>query len=107
MIALPSIATNPSSGAIDCSDFRTDFRSAPNICASYLATALIDLAVIGLVLNAAAGSFTWYGRFGKEMHLAPYPFAYSDMTRSGRMTHERLREAAPRFVAEYEKAVAD
>ena len=56
MIALPSIATNPSSGAIDCSDFRTDFRSAPNICASYLATALIDLAVIGLILNAAAGS---------------------------------------------------
>jgi hypothetical protein len=38
------------------------------------------------------------------MYLAPYPLAYSYMTRSGRMTHDRLRDIAPRFVAEYEAA---
>lgn len=58
--------------------------------------------IVDKILAGAAGSFTWYQRFGEIMHRTPYPFAYSYMTRSGRMTHERLRETAPRFVGEYE-----
>jgi len=60
--------------------------------------------IVDKILAGAAGSFSWYESFGDLMHLAPYPLAYSYMTRSGRMTHDRLRDIAPRFVAEYEAA---
>ena len=60
--------------------------------------------IVDKILAGAAGSFSWYESFGGLMHLAPYPFAYSYMTRSGRMTHRRLRDIAPRFMAEYEAA---
>ena len=60
--------------------------------------------IVDKILTGAAGSFSWYESFGDLMHLAPYPLAYSYMTRSGRMTHDRLRDIAPRFVAEYEAA---
>ena len=58
--------------------------------------------IVDKILAGAAGSFTWYEGFSGLMDLEPYPFAYSYMTRSGRMTHDRLRETAPRFVAAYE-----
>ena len=60
--------------------------------------------IVDKILSGAAGSFSWYESFGDVMHLDPHPFAYSYMTRSGRMTHERLRQTAPRFVAQYETA---
>ena len=63
--------------------------------------------IVDKILAGAAGSFSWYESFGGLMHLAPYPLAYSYMMRSGRMTHDRLRDTAPRFMAEYEAAQID
>lgn len=39
------------------------------------------------------------------MHLAPLPFAYKLMTRSGRIDHENLRRRDPDFVAAYERSL--
>jgi anthraniloyl-CoA monooxygenase len=37
------------------------------------------------------------------MRLAPVPFAYSCMMRSGRVDHENLRRRDPAFVEAYER----
>ncbi|MGE0256543.1 MAG: FAD-dependent monooxygenase [Alphaproteobacteria bacterium] len=55
--------------------------------------------VVDKLLAGAAGSYTWYEGFAGRMGLDPYELAYDYMTRSGRMTEERLAAIAPKFVA--------
>jgi 2-polyprenyl-6-methoxyphenol hydroxylase-like FAD-dependent oxidoreductase len=51
-------------------------------------------------LHAAANlSSYWYERFPEKMHLAPWDLACDYMTRSGRMSDERLKQMAPKFMA--------
>ena len=51
-------------------------------------------------LHAAANlSSYWYERFPEKMKLAPWQLAYDYMTRSGRMSDERLKQMAPKFMA--------
>ena len=54
--------------------------------------------VVDKLLAGAAGSWVWYERFADRMHLCAHELAYDYMTRSGRMSEERLRAIAPRFV---------
>lgn len=54
--------------------------------------------VVEKLLAGAAGSWGWYERFADRMHLAPQEFAYDYMTRSGRVSDERMRMIAPRFM---------
>ena len=54
--------------------------------------------VVDKLLAGAAGSWSWYERFADLMHLAPHELAYDYMTRSGRVSDERLRAIAPRFM---------
>ena len=54
--------------------------------------------VVEKLLAGAAGSWSWYERFAERMHLGAYEFAYDYMTRSGRVSDDRLRLIAPRFV---------
>ena len=53
--------------------------------------------VVDKLLAGAAGSWIWYERFDARMHLPPHEFAYDYMTRSGRVSDDRLRAIAPRF----------
>ena len=48
---------------------------------------------------AADNSAHWYERFGEHMALKPWTFACSYITRSGRISSDKLREMSPRFSA--------
>ncbi len=55
--------------------------------------------VVDKLVAAANKSSLWYERFADKMHLEPWQLAYDYMTRSGRMSDERLRQTAPAFMS--------
>ena len=56
--------------------------------------------VVEKLVAAANSSSYWYERMADKMSLPPVDLAYDYMTRSGRMSDERLAEMAPRFTSE-------
>ena len=52
--------------------------------------------------TAAAKSLDWYEKVAGKMDLDPVSFAYDYMRRTGRVSHEELRERDPEFVAKYD-----
>jgi 2-polyprenyl-6-methoxyphenol hydroxylase-like FAD-dependent oxidoreductase len=54
--------------------------------------------VVEKLLAAANASSFWYERMPEKIALKPWALAYDYMTRSGRMTDERLRELSPKFM---------
>lgn len=54
--------------------------------------------IVEKIVAAANASSNWYERIAEKMKLEPWEIAYNYMTRSGRMTDERLRELSPRFM---------
>ncbi len=58
--------------------------------------------VVDKLLAAAANSFEWYERFADLMPLSAVDLAHAYMTRSGRVSDDRLRQIAPRFMATYD-----
>jgi anthraniloyl-CoA monooxygenase len=59
--------------------------------------------VVEALQAAAFESLVWFEQFERYMHLDAVALAYSLMTRSGRIDHEKLRRRDPAFVAEYER----
>jgi 2-polyprenyl-6-methoxyphenol hydroxylase-like FAD-dependent oxidoreductase len=55
--------------------------------------------VVEKLLAAANASSYWYERLPAKMALKAWELAHDYMTRSGRMTDERLRELSPKFMA--------
>ena len=60
--------------------------------------------VVEKLLAAANASSYWYERFPEKMAFEPWRLAYDYMTRSGRMPDERLKQTAPKFMAQVEAA---
>jgi 2-polyprenyl-6-methoxyphenol hydroxylase-like FAD-dependent oxidoreductase len=54
--------------------------------------------VVEKILAAANASSYWYERLAEKMQLGPVDLAYDYMTRSGRMTDERLQQLSPQFM---------
>jgi len=54
------------------------------------------------IVDAANTSALWYDRFPEWMERDPLDFAFSYITRSGRVDMDRLRRLAPGFMAAYE-----
>ena len=61
--------------------------------------------VVDRLQAAAQASLLWFEHMHEYMELAPLPFAYEAMTRSGRIDREKLRKRDPEFVAAYERAM--
>jgi 2-polyprenyl-6-methoxyphenol hydroxylase-like FAD-dependent oxidoreductase len=55
------------------------------------------------IWDAANVSLRWYERMGEMMNLDPHEFAYSYMTRSGRVDHAEMRRRDPGLAAAYER----
>jgi 2-polyprenyl-6-methoxyphenol hydroxylase-like FAD-dependent oxidoreductase len=58
--------------------------------------------VVKKLVTAARTSADWYAEFPEHMKLDLMDFAYSYITRSGRIDHARLRAMSPAFMARYE-----
>ncbi|MBT5944595.1 MAG: monooxygenase [Rhodospirillaceae bacterium] len=58
--------------------------------------------IVEKIVAAATKSARWYEDFAAHMKLTPSEFGYSYMTRSGRVDDDRLRQLAPKFMANYE-----
>ena len=58
--------------------------------------------VVKKLVTAARTSADWYASFPEHMKQNPMDFAYSYLTRSGRIDDARLRAMAPSFMARYE-----
>jgi 2-polyprenyl-6-methoxyphenol hydroxylase-like FAD-dependent oxidoreductase len=54
-------------------------------------------------VSGANRSATWYEQFAGHMQLAPFDFAMSYVTRSGRIDIDRLRKLSPYFVEQFER----
>ncbi|NPT61638.1 FAD-dependent monooxygenase [Paraburkholderia elongata] len=52
--------------------------------------------------DAAAKSLDWYENVSDKLHLDPISFTYDYMRRTGRVTHEDLRERDPELIRQYE-----
>jgi 2-polyprenyl-6-methoxyphenol hydroxylase-like FAD-dependent oxidoreductase len=60
--------------------------------------------IVDKLLAAATASSHWYERFAARMSLDPLSLAHDYMTRSGRMSAERLKQTAPNFMKRFEDA---
>jgi anthraniloyl-CoA monooxygenase len=58
------------------------------------------------IQNAARNSTEWFEHVERYAHLDPEQFAYSLLTRSQRISHENLRLRDPRYVARFERWLA-
>ena len=58
--------------------------------------------IVEKILAAANASSYWYERLREKMALKPWELAYDYMTRSGRMTDQRLGELSPKFMSRVE-----
>ena len=58
--------------------------------------------IVQKLVTAARTSATWYEHFPEHMKLDLMDFAYSYITRSGRIPDARLRAMSPEFMARYE-----
>jgi 2-polyprenyl-6-methoxyphenol hydroxylase-like FAD-dependent oxidoreductase len=58
--------------------------------------------VVKKLVAAARASAAWYEKFPEHMRLGLMDFAYSYITRSGRIDEARLRAMSPLFMARYE-----
>jgi len=58
--------------------------------------------IVQKLVRAARTSADWYERFPEHMRLATMDFAYSYITRSGRIDPARLRAMSPQFMARHD-----
>jgi 2-polyprenyl-6-methoxyphenol hydroxylase-like FAD-dependent oxidoreductase len=76
----------------------------PDVAAALARYDEIRRPALTKIVDAAVASAHWYERMAELMRtLEPYEFARSYMTRTGRVSDERLAKIAPRFMERYEQ----
>ncbi|HZI17076.1 MAG TPA: FAD-dependent monooxygenase [Pyrinomonadaceae bacterium] len=94
------LALEDSIALADCFDGR---RDVPAALAEF---ERVRRPVVEEYQRAARDSRLWFENVKDYIHLEPLAFAYSLMTRSGKIDFESLRRRDPAFAAEYEAFVA-
>jgi 2-polyprenyl-6-methoxyphenol hydroxylase-like FAD-dependent oxidoreductase len=75
-------------------------RSVPDALARFQE---LRLPPMRKIWDAANASLRWYERMGEWMKLDPVEFAYSYMTRTGRVDHAEVRRRDPALAEAYER----
>ncbi len=75
-------------------------RSVPDALARFQKLRLVPMKKIWAAANV---SLRWYEHMGEHMKLDPVEFAYSYMTRTGRVDHAEVRRRDPALAAAYER----
>jgi 2-polyprenyl-6-methoxyphenol hydroxylase-like FAD-dependent oxidoreductase len=81
-------------------------ETAPELASALAGYEAARKPVVSKLVAAARSSADWYEQFPRHMSGELMDFAYSYMTRSGRIDRQRLRATAPRFMARYDQATA-
>jgi 2-polyprenyl-6-methoxyphenol hydroxylase-like FAD-dependent oxidoreductase len=79
-------------------------EAEPNIPAALARYESERKPIVKKLVTAARTSADWYENFGRHMKRDLMDFAYSYITRSGRIDDARLRAMSPQFMARYEAA---
>ncbi|HEU0202633.1 MAG TPA: FAD-dependent monooxygenase [Burkholderiaceae bacterium] len=79
------------------------FKEKGDVRASLVRFQELRMPPMKKIWDAANVSIRWYERMGELMRLKPIEFAYSYMTRTGRVDHAEVRRRDPKLAAEYEK----
>lgn len=79
----------------------TAIRDQSGIEAALTAFEAARRPAVDKLVAAATTSARWYESMADFMALEPYDFAHAYMTRTGRVSDDRLERAAPRFMADY------
>jgi anthraniloyl-CoA monooxygenase len=82
------------------------FDRNSNVGAALAGFEFVRKPIIENYQAAAQESCEWFENAGQYLHLSPLELAYSLMTRSGRVDHEKLRTSDPAFIAAYESEVS-
>jgi 2-polyprenyl-6-methoxyphenol hydroxylase-like FAD-dependent oxidoreductase len=77
-------------------------EAEPDIAAALVRYQTGRKPIVQKLVTAARTSADWYEKFPEHMRLGLMDFAYSYITRSGRIDDTRLRAMSPRFMARYE-----
>lgn len=77
-------------------------EAEPDVSAALVRYQTERQPIVKKLVTAARTSADWYERFPEHMKLDLMDFAYSYITRSGRIDDARLRAMSPAFMARYE-----
>jgi 2-polyprenyl-6-methoxyphenol hydroxylase-like FAD-dependent oxidoreductase len=77
-------------------------EAEPELAAALVRYQSARQPIVKKLVNAARASAAWYEKFPGHMKLGLMDFAYSYITRSGRVDEKRLRAMSPAFMARYE-----
>jgi 2-polyprenyl-6-methoxyphenol hydroxylase-like FAD-dependent oxidoreductase len=77
-------------------------EAEPDIAAALIRYQSERKPIVQKLVTAARTSADWYEKFPEHMKLGLLDFAYSYITRSGRIDDARLRAMSPKFMARYE-----
>jgi 2-polyprenyl-6-methoxyphenol hydroxylase-like FAD-dependent oxidoreductase len=77
-------------------------EAEPDIAAALIRYQTGRKPIVQKLVTAARTSADWYEKFPEHMKLGLLDFAYSYITRSGRIDDARLRAMSPKFMARYE-----
>jgi len=78
------------------------FTENPGVMAALREFERARRPIVEALQDAAFSSLLTLENIHEDWRLAPLPFAYKLMTRSGRITHEKLKKRDPEFVAAYD-----
>jgi 2-polyprenyl-6-methoxyphenol hydroxylase-like FAD-dependent oxidoreductase len=87
----------------DAIALRKALRETNSVAAALARFQALRLPPMKKIWDAANASLRWYEHMGERMKLAPVEFAYSYMTRTGRVDHAEVRRRDPALAEAYEK----